>query len=738
MTAVSFRQTLAIARREAAAYLAAPIAAVVAVLFLLVEGFSFFAVLRALADPRKPAPYGAVLRTHFGGTFLYWTFLFFVVAVITMRLVSEERRQGTWEALRTAPVGHGAIVVGKWLGALVFYVVLWIPTVAYVVLLVGLAPAGAAPDGGPIATAYLGVLVTGASFLAIGLLASAVTRNQIVAAVIAFVFLSCLLLVGLLPQIAPETFARHPAWAAVVGALDVRRQMDDFARGIVDTRALALHAGVTVSALVAAGVVVVLERRRRAVLAGAAGVVLVAAACVLGNVEVARHPTRLDATRARVYTLAPETRRILAELDRPVTVLVVTAGQPEFAELYDVVRELLRRFQAGSPRLSLETLDPALDPGRVAELASAYALLPEELAGGGAVVFRSGERRRAVGLLDMADFAAGTVGGKLVSFRGEEAFAAALLEVTDPERPEVCFTSGHGELPLGPADDGADLAGLVSGLEASGLAARDLGGLVPVPARCAAVAIVGPRRPLDSAEARALGAFLGRGGRLLVAVDPEREAGTLLSTGLEGMLEQNGARLRDGIVVDPAAEIGVPLAWATLQGYGAHPVTSSFRGRRMTVWYEPRWIEPLPIPGVVGTPLVFSSPSGWAETELANLVRAPTRPDSRGATGPTPVAVATERPASGARLVVLGSARSFTSGAAAKGAVGNQALATSALVWLTGRGKLVAIGPKSPEQVRIVLDAAEERRLFLLCVVGLPALAALVGLYAGWRRRRSS
>ena len=142
MTAVSFRQTLAIARREAAAYLAAPIAAVVAVLFLLVEGFSFFAVLRALADPRKPAPYGAVLRTHFGGTFLYWTFLFFVVAVITMRLVSEERRQGTWEALRTAPVGHGAIVVGKWLGALVFYVVLWIPTVAYVVLLVGLAPAG--------------------------------------------------------------------------------------------------------------------------------------------------------------------------------------------------------------------------------------------------------------------------------------------------------------------------------------------------------------------------------------------------------------------------------------------------------------------------------------------------------------------------------------------------------------------------------------------------------------------
>src|SRR5262249_29047104 len=156
-----------------------------------------------------------------------------------------------------------------------------------------------------------------------------------------------------------------------------------------------------------------------------------------------------------------------------------------------------------------------------------------------------------------------------------------------------------------------------------------------------------------------------------------------------------------------------------------HPVTAAFRGRRMTVWYEPRWVEPLPVPGVIVTVLVASSASGWAETDFAGMVRAPAGPDAHDARGPAGVAVAAERPSTGARVVVFGSARSFTNSAAAKGAQGNQALAASALVWLTGRGKLVAVGAKSPEQVRIVLDAAQERRLFFVCVLGIPGLAAL-------------
>ena len=95
-------RVLAMARRELLAFFHAPIAYVVMVLFLALQGFSFWAVVEVLADPARPAGYGAVLRTHFGGSFLYWAVLFAVVALLAMRLVAEERRSGTWEALRTA------------------------------------------------------------------------------------------------------------------------------------------------------------------------------------------------------------------------------------------------------------------------------------------------------------------------------------------------------------------------------------------------------------------------------------------------------------------------------------------------------------------------------------------------------------------------------------------------------------------------------------------------------------
>jgi ABC transporter family protein/ABC-2 family transporter len=735
------RQTWAIARRELGAYLLSPIAWVVLVLFLVVQGASFVAVLNVLADPHRPAPYGAVLRAHFGGTFLYWAFLFFVIAVTTMRLVAEEKRHGTWETLRTAPVAEGAVVVGKWLGALGFYAFLWAPTLVYVAILAALAPPGAAPDGGPVATAYLGVLVTGGSFLALGLACSAVTSNQIVAAVVAFVASMLLLLAGVIPEVAPDVAARHATLAALARAIDVRRHMDDFARGVIDTSTLVLHGGFLVAALAAATLWLAAERQpRRLRPATATAAALVVTATLLVDVLAARHPARLDFTRARVYTLDPRTEHILADVHRPVRILVLSAGRKEFAPLYDEVRELLRRFQAGAPSISVAELDPALDPGRTLQLAQELALQPEELTGGGAVVLVSGERRRAVALLDMAEFGSGPAGGVLTSFRGEDELAAALLDVTDDARPEVCFAQGHGELPLAAEDDGEDLAQVGRVLEHDAVRASELAALAPLPARCAVLAIVGPRRPLAPAEAAAVEAFLARGGRLLLAADAEPDAGGtgLLPTGLEGVLERHGVRLRPAVVMDPAQEAGAPLRWATWQGYGSHPIAAAFRGRRPTVWLQPRWIDALPVPGVTVRPLVSSSVEGWAETDLGAAfgLRPPDRPGDRDVRGPVAVAVAAERPADGSRLVVVGSARSFASQLAERGGAANPALFASSVAWLTGRLKLVGVGPKTPEQLRVVLTAAQQTRLFWICVVALPALAALAGAALLARRHR--
>jgi len=727
------RQTLAIARREAGAFFAAPIAPIVAVLFLVVEGFSFFAVVRVLADPRRPAPYGAVLRTHFGGTFLYWAFMFFVVAALTMRLVAEERRSGTWELLRTAPVSSAAIVTGKWLGALAAYLGLWSLTLAHVAILVWLAPVEARPDWGPVVTAYLGVAVTGGSALAIGVLGSSLARSQMVAAALTFVGLLLLLLVGLLPELAPETLARAPWLARVAGAVDVRRHMDDFARGIVDTRHLWIHAALAAVALVAAAVAITVERRPRERPAGALGVALTAAVAILSGVEVARHPLRLDATSAGVYTLEPGTRELLAEVRAPVTLLVLTAGRPEFADLYDEVLELVRRFQVAAPpgMVRVDSLDPALDPGRIEALAGDLALSPEELAGGGAVVVTSGGRTRAVALLDMAAFTDAGDGGRLAWFRGEEALAAALLEVTDPDRPAVCFATAHGELPLDAEEGDVDITRLVATLGRDGFASQPLSSfLSTVPASCAVLAIVGPRRPLSADEAKVVAAHLARGGRVLLAAGE----GTV---GLEEALHARGVELHQAIVVDPEAEIGAPGVWATLNGYGDHPVAAGFRGRRLTIWHQPRWVATRPAGPVSAWPLVQSSPGSWAESAPSpGQLRSRTAPSQGDARGPLPIAVAAEDNTSGARLVVFGAARSFATGELERNGAANDALLSRSVAWLTGRSKRLGIGPKTPEQLRVTLTAAGERRLFWGCVVVLPALAGVLGVALVWARRR--
>ena len=123
-------------------------------LFLLVQGYSFYLCVELAGSPQ--APHGAVMQYFFGGTFLYWLFVIFVVSAITMRLISAERRSGTIETLMTAPVSEGLVIVAKYLSAVLFYCFLWLPTALYVLLLSWLA------DPAPVAWGPVPPSATGA------------------------------------------------------------------------------------------------------------------------------------------------------------------------------------------------------------------------------------------------------------------------------------------------------------------------------------------------------------------------------------------------------------------------------------------------------------------------------------------------------------------------------------------------------------------------------------------------
>ncbi|HEU4524180.1 MAG TPA: ABC transporter permease subunit [Gemmatimonadales bacterium] len=216
---------LATLSRELRAYFFSPLAYAILTLFLLVNGFIFWVIVSFLSDPR--ARIGAPLELFFGQTVYFWLVLLCIVPVLTMRLLAEERKSGTIEVLMTAPVTETQVVLGKYFAALLFYLCLWLPTLVYVAIIARHADV----DPGPVAAGYLGVLGVGALFLAVGVFASSVARNQIVAAVLTFALLVLLFSFGLLANLVTgETLKKAFAY------LDLWQHMDDFAKGLVDTR----------------------------------------------------------------------------------------------------------------------------------------------------------------------------------------------------------------------------------------------------------------------------------------------------------------------------------------------------------------------------------------------------------------------------------------------------------------------------------------------------------------------
>ncbi len=220
------RKVLAILRRELVAYFSSPLAYIVMTAFLLLQGYIFYLIVSYLNRPQTMAM--TPLRLFFGGTIFFWLFLLFVVPVITMRLIAEERRSGTIETLLTAPVTEGQVITGKFLSALAFYVILWLPTVVYVIIL----RQHSSVDLGPVAAGYLGVLLLGFLFLGVGTFTSTLTNNQLIAAILAFAAMVALFSVGLIQQL----LVSSSALKSVLEYMNLWTQMDDFAKGIVDSR----------------------------------------------------------------------------------------------------------------------------------------------------------------------------------------------------------------------------------------------------------------------------------------------------------------------------------------------------------------------------------------------------------------------------------------------------------------------------------------------------------------------
>lgn len=218
------KTVFAIAGKEFKSYLASPMAYVVTGIFLAATGF-FFGI--------SPTTY---TQTSINGFLQPGVILILLFApLLTMRLLAEERKLGTIELLLTAPVRDSQVILGKYLGSLYVLTVMLALTLYYPLLLIIFGD----PDIGPIFTGYIGLLLIGYTALAIGLFASSLTSNQIVAAVVAIGILLALYFVGFSASFLPK------ALGDVIGFFSLSFYFPDFLRGIIDTRGIVYYLSMT-------------------------------------------------------------------------------------------------------------------------------------------------------------------------------------------------------------------------------------------------------------------------------------------------------------------------------------------------------------------------------------------------------------------------------------------------------------------------------------------------------------
>ena len=233
---------LPVFKKEMRLYFGSPVAYAVATFFLFVTAFFFVPAFRGFADLSMRAAMQPQMGGNLNATesilrpliYNMAVVLLFFIPMVTMRLIAEERRAGNMELLLTYPLRDGEILLGKFLAALVLYMLILALTLFYPVTVAWFTRL----EWGAVATGYLGLLLIGAAFLSVGLFVSSTTENQIVAGFGTFGVLLGLWLLGWFSD------TTQGALRTVVQQAGIIEHMDSFAKGVLETKDIVYYVSV--------------------------------------------------------------------------------------------------------------------------------------------------------------------------------------------------------------------------------------------------------------------------------------------------------------------------------------------------------------------------------------------------------------------------------------------------------------------------------------------------------------
>lgn len=461
--------------------------------------------------------------------------------------------------------------------------------------------------------------------------------------------------------------------------------------------------------------------RRWALRAGlVSGAVL---ATLAANVAVYRHDAHLDVTREHAFTPSAEAQDVVRALNEPVEIVYFYQKDNPAGRGAVTMLQLLARL---NPRLTVESVDIDRNPARAGALGVRLYNT--------AVIQAVGNRVEVIGTEDRE-------------------IALGILRALRRRQPLVCFATGHGEYDIDNFEfhthfEGASShnhnsegAGLVQmehhglgrlrrALEKIGLAARkvDFAAGRAVPSDCDALIAANPRTPYAPPEADLLRRYLQAGGAYMLLVEPDYA----IEPAMAGLLAEAGARIGNGIVVDPVDHYFTDEQMIAIARYANHPVT---RAQALSFYPGARPVEPAPGPGVAASALFASGPKSYVVTDRTRF-----RQEAEAAVRRAwPLAVAAEGRLPGAtgrpfRLIVVGDA-DFASNSFFP-YLANADIVLAGVSWLLREDRLPTLKPPVEVLPQVTLTNAQVRWIFILTVVLLPGAVALAGVGVWlWRRR---
>lgn len=459
------------------------------------------------------------------------------------------------------------------------------------------------------------------------------------------------------------------------------------------------------------------------------------------NFLAAKYFGRIDLTQSGIYTLAPESKAYLRQVEEPVQIILTLpsdSNDPNQIVMRNDLEKLLREYEAasfvdGQALVSIEFVDIYRQRKRAAEINNKYEVNEENT-----ILIASGDRSKIVPLDKLYEYDDGNRRG----FSGEKAITSAIIDVTSKDEDKIYFLVGHGEMRLDDVDPLRGLSQLESFLRERNytLATLDLAIDEEVPEDADLIVVPSPQASLLPEEVEKLRRYMSeRNGRMIVLLDPWRRHG------MEDLFYDWGILADDMVVRDEGPDFRAQGGDLIIRRFAEHPITNLLVDYQITALFgqpRPMRADPgsLKDPRLKVSQIIGTSEQSWAERDYRS--QDPMQYDpGRDLRGPITIASVSTRTAGtelginipGGRFVAFGNSDFITNNRLR--AFGNRTLFFNSINWALARNNLLNIATRPLESYQVVMSERDLNRMLFYYAI-LPGATALLGLLIFLIRRR--